>query len=89
MPLVRNKGGGTGSIGAGGHSRPTAFTPGPQHPQTRRFPREWKKTHEKAPHLRGFLVSAEVTNYSSGTISNATMLMILINGLIAGPAVSL
>ncbi len=27
--------------------------------------------------------------YSSGTISNATMLMILISGLIAGPAVSL
>ena len=27
--------------------------------------------------------------YKSGTISNATMLMILIMGLIAGPAVSL
>ncbi len=27
--------------------------------------------------------------YRSGTINNATMLMILINGLIAGPAVSL
>jgi hypothetical protein len=27
--------------------------------------------------------------YSSGTISSATMLMILISGLIAGPAVSL
>ena len=29
------------------------------------------------------------TNYSIGTISSATMLIILINGLIAGPAVSL
>ena len=28
-------------------------------------------------------------DYSNGTSSNATMLMILINGLIAGPAVSL
>ncbi len=27
--------------------------------------------------------------YSNGTISNATMLMILMSGLIAGPAVSL
>ena len=29
------------------------------------------------------------SNYSNGTISSATMLMILISGLIAGPAVSL
>ncbi len=30
-----------------------------------------------------------VPNYSNGTISNATMLMILISGFTAGPAVSL
>jgi hypothetical protein len=42
------------------------------------------------------LMSAEIAscdfgqyNYSSGTISSATMLMILISGLMAGPAVSL
>ena len=29
------------------------------------------------------------TGYSNGTMSRATMLMILISGLIAGPAVSL
>ena len=34
-------------------------------------------------------VSQSRIAYSSGTISSATMLMILINGLIAGPAVSL
>jgi hypothetical protein len=35
----------------------------------------------ECPHFRFF--------YSRGTSNNATMLMILINGLIAGPAVSL
>jgi hypothetical protein len=34
-------------------------------------------------------VGENLLNYSSGTISSATILMILISGLIAGPAVSL
>src|SRR5690606_25504481 len=39
MPLGRNKGGGTGFIGAGGHLRPMAFAPGaPVTLQTLRFP---------------------------------------------------
>jgi hypothetical protein len=33
--------------------------------------------------------SCRSIDYSNGTISSATMLMILINGLMAGPAVSL
>jgi hypothetical protein len=38
------------------------------------------------PHL---LANEECPHYSSGTSSRATMLMILISGLMAGPAVSL
>jgi len=36
-----------------------------------------------------FLCAGVARHYNSGTISSATMLMILINGLMAGPAVSL
>lgn len=42
----------------------------------------------RAPHGTTFRRGA-TSSHSSGTISSATMLMILINGLIAGPAVSL
>src|SRR3546814_19892062 len=44
---------------------------------------------KKAPRSRGPCCRLDVTCYSSGTSSSATMLMILIRGLIAGPAVSL
>src|SRR5690606_27203277 len=44
----------------------------------------------KRPRVRGALgYRVDVARYSSGTSSSATMLMILIKGLIAGPAVSL
>ena len=39
--------------------------------------------------LHGDVAEGGVSDYSSGTSSRATMLMILISGLIAGPAVSL
>ena len=43
--------------------------------------------------IPGFRAAArrftQATDYSSGTINNATMLMILISGFTAGPAVSL
>ena len=38
---------------------------------------------------RRFFIKPETTDQSIGTINNATILMILISGLIAGPAVSL
>jgi hypothetical protein len=40
-------------------------------------------------HMRRLNGAAMRRNYSSGTIISATILMILINGFIAGPAVSL
>ena len=45
-----------------------------------------KKAESRDP---AFLITRCRTDQSSGTISSATMLMILISGLIAGPAVSL
>ena len=42
-----------------------------------------------SPALLAPVCSVARSPYSSGTISNATMLMILISGLMAGPAVSL
>ncbi len=57
-------------------------------------------SQDEAPQVRGFVLRIArrygrlrgrtlVRNYSSGTSSSATMLMILISGLMAGPAVSL
>ena len=43
---------------------------------------------KREPGLRLTFVVRQVS-YNSGTISNATMLMILISGFTAGPAVSL
>ena len=48
-----------------------------------------RHAHENGDPRAAVFVSQERLDYSSGTISKATMLMILINGLIAGPAVSL
>ena len=46
-------------------------------------------TNKESPHKAGFRRHHPGRYYSSGTISSATMLMILISGLMAGPAVSL
>ncbi len=48
----------------------------------------WRPNEKRRPCGRRFH-DVNACCYSSGTISNATMLMILISGLIAGPAVSL
>jgi hypothetical protein len=45
--------------------------------------------HEKAPVNRGPVMLKHADQTIRGMISKATMLMILISGLIAGPAVSL
>ena len=51
---------------------------------------ESKKTRKKSLFWSVFSVlSVAIPPYNSGTISNATIFMILIRGLIAGPAVSL
>jgi hypothetical protein len=49
---------------------------------------KWRRKRKRRP-KPPFLGMRESLGYSSGTSSKATMLMILINGLIAGPAVSL
>ena len=48
-----------------------------------------KRGKEKAPANRGFARHVVAVAQSSGISSSATILMILISGLIAGPAVSL
>jgi hypothetical protein len=45
-------------------------------------------TYKKSP-LKNGLFCKSIKIYSNGTIRSATMLIILIRGLIAGPAVSL
>jgi hypothetical protein len=47
------------------------------------------KTGKQRFYPSPFTCQFVAADYSNGTISSATMLMILINGLIAGPAVSL
>lgn len=55
------------------------------------LPHRTRTIQTKKPHPKVWLLDLDKTSfsYSKGIINKATILIILINGLIAGPAVSL